>query len=128
MSARELLLQLREKGVDVKANGDRLVIDAPRGAITPDLRDALTANKAELLQILNAPPIERAAPKPQQAPFRERGASPEPAAIQPERAASSRPLEPQPTSPEASSVVEEIKQLEVELVRLRTEEEARRAE
>ena len=30
MSARELLVQLREKGVDVKANGDRLVIDAPK--------------------------------------------------------------------------------------------------
>ena len=64
MSARELLVQLREKGVEVKANGDRLVIDAPRGAITPDLRDALSANKAELLQILTAPPIERTAPKP----------------------------------------------------------------
>ena len=56
MSARELLVQLREKGVEVKANGDRLVIDAPRGTITPDLREALSANKAELLQILTAPP------------------------------------------------------------------------
>jgi hypothetical protein len=126
MSARELLLQLREKGVDVKANGDRLVIDAPRGAITPDLRDALSANKAELLQILNAPPIERAAPKPAPVAAQEPLAPPAPAAVK--REASLRSWEPEPMSPEASSVVEEIKQLEVELNRLHTEEEARRAE
>src|SRR5215510_3765263 len=71
MTPRELLVQLREKGVELKSNGDRLVIDAPKGAITPDMRDALAANKAELLKILNtpppiekpaAPPIERPAP------------------------------------------------------------------
>jgi len=124
MSARELLVQLREKGVDVKANGDRLVIDAPRGAITPDLREALTANKAELLQILNAPPMERAAPRP--AAVQQSVASREPATVQ--REDSSRSWQPEPISPEASSVVEEINQLEVELLRLRTEEEARRAE
>lgn len=126
MSARELLVQLREKGVDVKANGDRLVIDAPRGAITPDLRDALSANKAELLQILTAPPIERTAPKPDPAVAQEPVASTEPATVQ--REALLQSWEPQPISPEASSVIEEIKQLEVELVRLRAEEEARRAE
>jgi hypothetical protein len=126
MSARELLVQLREKGVEVKANGDRLVIDAPRGAITPDLRDALSANKAELLQILSAPPIERAVPKPApvliQAPVEALGS----AAVQ--RDAPSRLPEPQAISPERSSVIEETNQLEVELLRLRTEEDARRAE
>src|SRR5687768_13147006 len=117
MSARELLVQLREKGVDVKANGDRLVIDAPRGAITPDLRDALSANKAEILQILTAPPIERTAFKPPPATVQEPVASPEPphepAAVQ--REALRRSSELQPISPELSSVVEETKQLEVEL-------------
>src|SRR5688572_31641938 len=100
MSARELLVQLREKGVDVKANGDRLVIDAPRGAITPDLRDALSANKAELLRILTAPPLERAAPKPKPVLVQEPVASPEPAAVQ--REAPSRSREPQAISPERS--------------------------
>ena len=56
MTPRELLVQLREKGVEIKSNGDRLLIDAPKGAITPDLRDALAANKAEILKILNTPP------------------------------------------------------------------------
>src|SRR5687767_8738225 len=114
MSARELLVQLREKGVEVKANGDRLVIDAPRGAITPDLRDALSANKAELLQILTAPPIERTLTRPEpplvQAPM----APPEPVAV--ERAAPLRTREPEAISPERSSVIEELNQLEVELL------------
>src|SRR6185503_16207768 len=66
MSPRELLVELREKGVEVKANGDRLVIDAPKGAITPDLRDALAANKAALLEILAETPIEK--PKPVSVP------------------------------------------------------------
>lgn len=126
MSARELLVQLKEKGVDLKANGDRLVIDAPRGTITPDLRDALSANKAELLKILSAPPIENARPR-----------APEPVAPPAARAISqterrgepSAPAhERQQVSPETSSIVEEIGQLEAELIRLRTEEEGRRAE
>ena len=104
MSARELLLQLREKGVEVKANGDRLVIDAPRGAITPDLRDALSANKAELLQILTAPPIERTAPRPEPVSAQEPVASTEPVAVQ--REAPSRSWEPHAISLERSSVVE----------------------
>src|SRR5687768_17934969 len=116
MSARELLVQLREKGVDVKANGDRLVIDAPRGAITPDLRDALSANKAEILQILTAPPIERTPPRPEPALVQVPVATSEPAV---QRTAPSRSSEPEAISPERSSVVEETNQLEVELVRLR---------
>ena len=70
MTPRELLVQLREKGVEIKSNGDRLVIDAPKGAITPDVRDALAANKAELLKILNTPPpTERpVSPAPTQEP------------------------------------------------------------
>ncbi|MGZ5436863.1 MAG: TubC N-terminal docking domain-related protein, partial [Pyrinomonadaceae bacterium] len=111
MSARELLVQLQEKGVDVKANGDRRVIDAPRGAITPDLRDALSANKAELLQILTAPPIERPLPKPAPGHIQAPVAAPEPAAVQ--RDAPSRSSEPEAISPERSSVIEETNQLEV---------------
>ena len=55
MTARDLLLELHAKGVEVKTSGDdRLVIDAPKGTITEDLRNALSANKAELLNILKA--------------------------------------------------------------------------
>ena len=55
MTASSLLSQLRELGVEIKVSADdRLVIDAPRGAITPELRSALASHKPELLQILKA--------------------------------------------------------------------------
>src|SRR5882762_5998005 len=55
MTAHDLLAQLRQKGVEVKTSGDdRLVIDAPKGTVTEELRSALSANKAELLRILKA--------------------------------------------------------------------------
>jgi len=55
MTAHELLFLLRETGVEVKTSGDgRLVIDAPKGIITEDLRGALSAHKADLLQILKS--------------------------------------------------------------------------
>src|SRR4030088_2183725 len=55
MTAHDLLSQLRQKGVEVKTSGDdRLVIDAPKGTVTEELRSALSANKAELLRILKA--------------------------------------------------------------------------
>src|SRR5437667_12119552 len=64
MTAHELLSQLRAKGVQVKTSGDnRLVIDAPRGTVNEELRAALSANKAGLLQILKDESIEAKAPK-----------------------------------------------------------------
>ena len=43
MTAHDLLSELRAKGVDIKTSGDdRLVIDAPRGTVTDDLRTALS--------------------------------------------------------------------------------------
>src|SRR2546423_15363003 len=63
MTAHELLSQLRARGVQVKTSGDnRLVIDAPRGTVNEELRSALTANKAELLQILGNENIHTKAP------------------------------------------------------------------
>jgi hypothetical protein len=124
MTAHELLALLREKGVEVKTSGeDRLVIDAPRGTITDELRSALSAHKTELLQILKA----------------ERAES-EPVAVDSEIAASplsAPPISEQPRAkvppPDesmlvAASTAEEINQLQTELMRLRAEEEARRAE
>jgi hypothetical protein len=150
MTAHELLSQLREKGVEVKTSGDdRLVIDAPKGTVTEELRSALSANKAELLQILKA---EQAA--------NENAAASEPPELFPTEpepvlpAAEVAPVAPPPpvvsatpvesvTAPEKPAITsvepdheaivatrdaEEVAQLESELMRLRTEEEARRAE
>src|SRR2546427_10572373 len=70
MTASGLLSQLRESGVEIKISGDdRLVIDAPRGAITPELRSALASHKPELLQILRAEQTAEVAattPRPQE--------------------------------------------------------------
>src|SRR6185295_1994005 len=60
MTARELIAQLQGKGVELKSSGDRLVIDAPKGAITPEVRSALAEHKAELLTILNTPSVANA--------------------------------------------------------------------
>jgi len=156
MTAHELLTQLREKGVEVKTSGDdRLVIDAPKGTITEELRAALSANKAELLQMLKAEQTARAqaatdevaesTPTAPQTVTSAPGipvAAPEFAPIAPEVLASlfdhhapAAPEAPVPTpgavdadAAVAASTAHEMTQLEAELMRLRTEEEARRAE
>jgi hypothetical protein len=51
MSARALLAELRERGVELVADGDRLQY-RPRNLLTPDLLDRLRANKAALLKLL----------------------------------------------------------------------------
>src|SRR2546427_6745939 len=121
MTAHELLSQLRAKGVQVKTSGDnRLVIDAPRGTVNEELRSALSANKAELLQILGHENTEAKAP-----------AIAETVAAQPK---SSSPVAAPPAIPShaddqiAASTAEEIRQLQAELTRLRIDEEGRRAE
>jgi membrane protein involved in colicin uptake len=153
MTAHELLAQLREKGVEVKTSGDdRLVIDAPKGTITEELRGALSAHKAELLHILKTGQTAIAAEAESHAPetvaSNPRAATPAPerAPVVPEftppahevvagmlaEAAtvtppvqSSAPVEDQAVP---SSAGAEIEQLEAELMSLRTAEEARRAE
>src|ERR1043165_7095932 len=146
MTAHDLLSQLRAKGVDIKTSGDdRLVIDAPRGTITDELRTALSANKAALIQLLKTENTgDEGARDLNAAP------APAPAArVMPEAPAAVRANEsvfqqtdslsypmappvaeaPKPGKDEiASSTDEEIAQLEIELKRLRSEESARRVE
>jgi hypothetical protein len=140
MTAHDLLSQLREKGVEVKTSGDdRLVIDAPKGTITQDLRSALSTHKAELLQILKAEQTgagpsaavseapEPVSPSPKLEPAAPKVMSPALA-----EAAFEAPAMTSATQVEdaivAASTAEEITQLETELMSLRTEEEGRRAE
>lgn len=124
MTAHELLSQLRDKGVEVKTSGDdRLVIDAPRGTITEELRSALAAHKAELLQILKVEQVQK-----------EAGIAASEIAASPVSAPSiSEPPRAQVPARDENALVaagtaDEINQLQSELMRLRTEEEARRAE
>ena len=55
MTGELVLQQLRERDIRLTASGDRVVVDAPRGVLTEQLRDTLRDRKAELLAILTAP-------------------------------------------------------------------------
>jgi len=52
MKAQALLSKLRESGVELAVEGLQLTVDAPAGAITEDLRDALVENKPRLIKLL----------------------------------------------------------------------------
>ena len=52
MTLAELLTVVRAADIRLEARGDRLVFDAPHGALTPALRSALVQQKAALLRLL----------------------------------------------------------------------------
>lgn len=52
MSLTELLLALRERGVELRVDGERLRAIAEPGALTKELSDAIRTHKAELLELL----------------------------------------------------------------------------
>jgi hypothetical protein len=61
VSALALLTDLRRRGVEIEAAGDRLRWRAPRGTVTAEVLEALRKAKPEILSILAPPPgwIER---------------------------------------------------------------------
>ncbi|MFS8069697.1 MAG: hypothetical protein ACMG6S_25305, partial [Byssovorax sp.] len=52
MSEIEFLLHLRSLGVKLWLEGDAVKFSAPRGALTPDLKDELKARKEEIRRFL----------------------------------------------------------------------------
>jgi hypothetical protein len=52
MTLAELLTVVRAADIRLEARGDRLVFDAPHGALTPELRTALAEQKPALLALL----------------------------------------------------------------------------
>ncbi len=52
-------MELRARDVVLAPVGDRLHYDAPKGALTPELRQALAEHKAELLAELAAEEADR---------------------------------------------------------------------
>ena len=58
MNATTLLTDLRNRGIRLSVAGERLSVDAPKGAMTADLRAALVEHKAGLLRLLNAQDAE----------------------------------------------------------------------
>lgn len=55
MTTTEILSQLREKGVRLRVNGDRLRVDAPVQVVTSELRDLLAERKADLIDLIRPP-------------------------------------------------------------------------
>ena len=55
MTATRLLDALRTKGVQLTVEGDQLAIDAPKGVLTDDVRQAIRTQKAALLALLAQP-------------------------------------------------------------------------
>ena len=53
-----LLSELRARGITLTANGDKLAVNAPRGALTPELKAKLTERKAAILALLQDPQAE----------------------------------------------------------------------
>jgi condensation domain-containing protein/tubulysin polyketide synthase-like protein len=69
MTVSELFAELAQKGVQLSANGKDLTIRAPKGVLTPLLREELGRNKTEILarlqqEMANLAPAQ-IAPKPQ---------------------------------------------------------------
>lgn len=52
MNARALLEDLRNQGVCLEVDGERLMVDAPAGAITDEIRTNLAEHKPKLLKLL----------------------------------------------------------------------------
>src|ERR1041385_1508017 len=125
MTAHELLTELRTKGVEIKASSeDRLLIDAPKGTITEELRAALTGNKADLLTILRAERVQEAArtavsPEVPNPRLPERSSAVETESFKPPRVpVPANGPKPAVIAPPVSAASEEIARLEAELTRL----------
>lgn len=55
MTSADLLADLESRGVRLTADGDQLRYHAPKGVITPSLREALAEHKSELLELVRDP-------------------------------------------------------------------------
>ena len=52
MTVSELLAELQQLDITIWADGDRLRLNAPKWAVTPELRAKLSSHKAELIECL----------------------------------------------------------------------------
>ncbi len=52
MSVPHLLRSLRERGIELRAEGDKLVVNAPKGAVTDEVADEVRRRRAEILAFL----------------------------------------------------------------------------
>ena len=58
MNPAKLIEELLSRGVLIEAEGERLRLDAPKGALTPELRSVLADRKLEIIALLRASDAE----------------------------------------------------------------------
>ena len=68
LSVAELLAELNARDVRLWLDGDQLRVDAPKGALTPELLKQLKSAKAEVMALLSAP-IPQPTPQPKVEPL-----------------------------------------------------------
>ncbi len=71
MNKNQLLIELEKRGIKLWLENDLLNIEAPKGTLTPELRDSLKEHKPELIKLLNLNNIKTTSlpiikPNPQQ--------------------------------------------------------------
>jgi len=59
MTPNALLDKLRQLNVKVTLNGDKLRLDAPKGVLTPELKEAVSQQKPALIALLEAEEARR---------------------------------------------------------------------
>jgi TubC N-terminal docking domain len=64
MTATDCIARLTANGVRLWLDGDRLRYSAPRDALTRELREAVTANRAEIIRRLQDEPLGMVVPEP----------------------------------------------------------------
>lgn len=57
MTARKILTAFREHGINLRAEGEQFLVRPRDGMLPTPLRDALIANRAEVLQLLRSPGV-----------------------------------------------------------------------
>ncbi|PMB52084.1 non-ribosomal peptide synthetase [Fischerella thermalis CCMEE 5201] len=71
MNKNQLLIELEKRGIKLWLENDLLNIEAPKGTLTPELRDSLKEHKPEIIKLLNLSNIKTTSlpiikPNPQQ--------------------------------------------------------------
>jgi len=54
MTIEDLIAELQNRGVILKVNGDRLLVDAPAGVLSPEIRDSLRVQKSMIVDLLRS--------------------------------------------------------------------------
>ncbi|MCZ6759358.1 MAG: hypothetical protein O7D29_03145 [Gemmatimonadetes bacterium] len=71
--AYQLVQKAQDRGIRLVTQGGHLVVDAPKGALTPELREALRAHKSEIMAELRPEPEDRREAHQTQAVIRKYG-------------------------------------------------------